>query len=672
MPSAILHILSWFPRSGVGTSFALLWRAFGTGAPISAFPRWSVGTIAWSVGTIVWNVGTIVWSVGTIAILLALLFFTPPALAQTPVSGAITSNAHWTVADGPYLVSGDVSIQNGAVLSIDPGVTVYMGAKSSLTIQAGSIQAIGTAANTIQVLSDKTRQGLTAAPGDWKQWVFGPGTVNTRLDYVEFAYGSGLAVQGSAPVLNYLNLHNHLGPAISVDLAASPSGIGNQASNNTLNGIDVPPGEILGITRWLLQGIPYVLRQGNVSVGLAPTLVALTPNTIQQGRTADAILSGTRLTGASGTTADVSGISIVTKGTPNDTTLPVHISVSANTPLGPTAIQTLASAGMARLKNALTIIPYQPDIVVTGITPGSLRRGANQHFEVSGNYLQSAQVTIPNGSGLSIANLTSTQTTVDFDITASTVAALGVQSISFTSPNSTGSASTAINVIPALPELYLSPNPTAVPPDGKNYAVTINITDPDVVDYLIQLNMGNTAIAQISPATLTIPAGQTSAQATVKGIANGNTNLLISANGLTSASAQVIVNTNASSTNTALASISVVKGGSNAIPDGVPGYASARPLGIIKGGVDALPGNVPSYVSARPLGIVKGGTNALPDNVPSYVSTRPLGIVKGGANALPDNVPSYVSARPLGIVKGGANATQGATVTAPYLTVNKQ
>ena len=617
----------------------------------------------------------------TCLILLALLLFVPAALAQTPISGAITSNAHWTVADGPYLVSSDVSIQNGAVLTIDPGATIYMGANASLTIQAGSIQAIGTAAKTIQVLSDKTRQGLNAAPGDWKQWVFGPGTVNTRLDYVEFAFGSGLAVQGSAPVFNYLNLHDHQGPAITVDLAASPSGIGNQASNNGLNGIDVPQGEILGTARWLLKGIPYVLRQGNVSVGQSPTLVSLIPNTLQQGREIDAVISGTRLTGSNSISTDASGISITNKGLPNDTTLPVHITANANSPLGSTAIEVLTDAGIVRMENALTILPYKPDLIVTGITPSSLRRGENKHFQVSGNNLQGVQVTLPNGSGLSLVNLASTQTTVDFDLNASVSATIGTQTLTLTSPNYTGSASASINVLRTMPELYMSPNPAAVPPDGKNYSISINLTEPDIIDHVIQLSIANTAVAQINPATITIPGGQISALATIKGIANGNTSLIMSTEGLASISAQVIVDPNASSANSALASLRVikgdanaqsgdapsfasarplgiVKGGANAVPDTVPGYSSARPLGIVKGGANAIPDTVPGYTSARPLGIVKGGANAVPDTVPGYTSALPLGIVKGGANAVPDSVPGYTSARPLGIVKAGANGTQ--------------
>ena len=197
--------------------------------------------------------------------LVGLLLLTTSAVAQTPVSGALVVDARWSVANSPFLVSGDVVVQNGAILTIDPGVTVYMAATASLTVQAGGIMALGTAVNPIQVLSDKSRLGQTAAPGDWKRWVFNSGTVNTRLDNVVFEHGSGVVVKGSAPIFNYLNLRNQQGAAITIDLAASPSGAGNQASGNTVNGITVPAGDISGSVKWGLRGIPYIVASGVVS-----------------------------------------------------------------------------------------------------------------------------------------------------------------------------------------------------------------------------------------------------------------------------------------------------------------------------------------------------------------------------------------------------------------------
>ena len=123
------------------------------------------------------------------------LSFAFSAVAQTTVSGAIGVNTHWTVANHPYILNGNISVDNGAVLSIDPGVVVYMSANSGLEVQNGGVQALGAQDKPISVLSDKGRSGQSPAPGDWGQWVFGPGAKNTKLDHVLFEHGRGLVVE---------------------------------------------------------------------------------------------------------------------------------------------------------------------------------------------------------------------------------------------------------------------------------------------------------------------------------------------------------------------------------------------------------------------------------------------------------------------------------------------
>src|SRR5437667_5408991 len=51
------------------------------------------------------------------------------ALADTNVSGSITTNTTWTAANSPYIVNGpsSVSVNSGVTLTIEPGVTVKFG-----------------------------------------------------------------------------------------------------------------------------------------------------------------------------------------------------------------------------------------------------------------------------------------------------------------------------------------------------------------------------------------------------------------------------------------------------------------------------------------------------------------------------------------------------------------
>ena len=44
--------------------------------------------------------------------------------AQTDIYGGLIGNTTWTTAGSPYVIHGDISIQNGATLTIEPGVHV--------------------------------------------------------------------------------------------------------------------------------------------------------------------------------------------------------------------------------------------------------------------------------------------------------------------------------------------------------------------------------------------------------------------------------------------------------------------------------------------------------------------------------------------------------------------
>jgi hypothetical protein len=261
-----------------------------------------------------------------------------------------------------------------------------MGAGTSLTVMAGSIQAAGTFANRIRVLSDKTRQGSAAAPGDWQNWLFTAGTRDTRLDHVDFEHGSGLQVRGSAPVFNNLAVRNHLGAAISVDLTASPSGVGNEAAGNTLNGIEVFGGEIKSNVRWGIQGIPYVVASGALSVGSAPVITSLIPDTLQLGESGSVNISGSRLTGLSKVDLDAPGVAVEVLPGASDTAATLSVSIAESAPLGPSGASFVTDAGDIRLPAALTITRKEPKL--SSVSPTSVFvKQAEAVVDVSGKNL---------------------------------------------------------------------------------------------------------------------------------------------------------------------------------------------------------------------------------------------------------------------------------------------
>jgi hypothetical protein len=74
----------------------------------------------------------------------AAIVYAPNASAQTNVSGGINVDTIWTVAGSPYVMIGDVSVQTGATLTIEPGVTVQATGSDTELIVRGALLAVGT------------------------------------------------------------------------------------------------------------------------------------------------------------------------------------------------------------------------------------------------------------------------------------------------------------------------------------------------------------------------------------------------------------------------------------------------------------------------------------------------------------------------------------------------
>ncbi|HHV47589.1 MAG TPA: hypothetical protein GXX56_01270, partial [Rhodocyclaceae bacterium] len=460
-------------------------------------------------------------------------------LAQTSVSGAIAVNTHWDASGAPYIVSGDVVVQNGAELSIEPGVTVYMASDSNLRVQAGSIQASGSASKPIRVLSEKARLGQNPAAGDWKQWVFGGGTVNTRLEHVEFAHGHGLAVNGSAPVFNYLNIHDHSGAAISVDLAASPSGVGNRASGNAVNGVAVPAGDISGNVKWGIRGIPYVVSSGTVSVGASPAVTSFTPDTLQQGDTVTVTIVGRRLNGLSAARFEQAGLTAQVLAGATDTQAKLQITTEPSVAEGNATLRLLVDAGDIRVPDILKVTRAQP--VLSALEPATLYLGQGVvDVLLSGRGIVSQSVALINGVAVPTAYLSPTELRASVTVPGS-VANLSVR---LQTPDPLDPGKTLASnelVLPVMPaQLQVAPSVVSV---GKGGVKTFTVTLPYVAPAGgISLNLVSSVptVATV-PASLLIPEGQRSASFQLEAQDLGVSTLTISKLGFVSVQAQVTV-----------------------------------------------------------------------------------------------------------------------------------
>ena len=559
--------------------------------------------------------------------------------AATAVSGAITADTTWSLAQSPYQVTADVSVDNGATLTIEAGVVVSFDTAKNLTVTNGALSARGTAGQPITFTSSLDTTGAVPAAGDWGQIRFLNATNDstTVIEHTQIRYGQGITVQAASPTFNYLQIANNLGSAISIDLNSSPKGIGNQASGNTLNGVSVPPGDVLGSVTWGIKGIPYVVASGVVSVGASPVVTALTPPEVQQSLSVDAVISGSRLTGADSIKFEATGISATLSGGGSDTSIPVRITASATQLLGSVPFNVKTAAGWVRYANGVSVIPLKPTIAVNGINPGSMRRAETRNFQISGSSLLGAQVNAPAGVGLTVSNMQTADTLASFDLTASATAALGTQTLSVKNPAvANGIAALLVTIVDALPKINTVTVPSAVIPDGVARPFSLSLTNADTVDHSFNLSAADPTIISVTPASVTIPAGSTSATINIAGLKLGYTMLNITSPTLAAVSKQIYA--------------------SNLLNGASVGPMLSAPVGVA----------VPYTVTGMPPGTVMPITSsAVGVDVPYTASLLlPIGsVVPVTSSEVGVDVPYSLSALPVGTSVGPALSPEvGVTV----------
>ncbi|KOF02827.1 hypothetical protein OB69_11070 [Roseivirga seohaensis subsp. aquiponti] len=137
------------------------------------------------------------------------IFFSVLGYAQTNVSGNITSNTTWTKANSPYVLVGDINVNPGIKLSLEPGVTVRStGAfQISLNNNTARIIAIGSQTDSINFEVPEQERGFITFSGANTALSFfkyvkveGQGQVNYRNEFLRVTNttsSSGLSISNS-------------------------------------------------------------------------------------------------------------------------------------------------------------------------------------------------------------------------------------------------------------------------------------------------------------------------------------------------------------------------------------------------------------------------------------------------------------------------------------------
>lgn len=111
-------------------------------------------------------------------------FFVEITQATDINGGHITSDTTWTLADSPFLINGDVVVDYGVTLTIEPGVEVRFKDKYNIYVE-GNLTAVGDSANHIVFTSNKGNK----KEGDWKTIRINA-TGILRMNYCDVSYGN--------------------------------------------------------------------------------------------------------------------------------------------------------------------------------------------------------------------------------------------------------------------------------------------------------------------------------------------------------------------------------------------------------------------------------------------------------------------------------------------------
>ena len=123
------------------------------------------------------------------------------ASAETFVTGHITADTAWTLAGSPYVMTTSVTVDEGATLTIEPGVEVQATSSASLNV-LGVLRAVGTETNRII---------FEPSDDDWQGIRFGVSSstrgTDTRsaLEYTEVwdVHYTAITLTGMAPSISH-------------------------------------------------------------------------------------------------------------------------------------------------------------------------------------------------------------------------------------------------------------------------------------------------------------------------------------------------------------------------------------------------------------------------------------------------------------------------------------
>ncbi len=170
------------------------------------------------------------------------------AVARTYITGGIIdTDTTYKLSDQPYIVTGNITVNNGITLTIEPGVTLRFNQNSSLQID-GTLKAQGTNNNKIVFTSNQK----VPQKGDWGKILFYDSSTDATfnesenyidgsiLEYATIEYtGENAAMEAADahPFINNSIIRNNIGTGIYANISNQFKILNSNVSNNDVGGI---------------------------------------------------------------------------------------------------------------------------------------------------------------------------------------------------------------------------------------------------------------------------------------------------------------------------------------------------------------------------------------------------------------------------------------------------
>jgi len=223
--------------------------------------------------------------------------------SRTPIGGlemrggTLTNEGVWDQADVVYVPTGNIAVNEGAVLTIGAGVVVKFHAdggscrvKHSLRVN-GTLNIEGTAEQPVVLTSlrDDAVRGdtngddlaTTAQARDWQSIRFEPGSTGS-IRHAQARYGGGVSdscsevigtffLDGSSPSFDHLAVRDVGWSALSARPTDRPRVTNFQASRSPIGGLEMRGGAMTTDGVWDQRDVIYV-PSGNITVNANATL----------------------------------------------------------------------------------------------------------------------------------------------------------------------------------------------------------------------------------------------------------------------------------------------------------------------------------------------------------------------------------------------------------------